>query len=186
MEAIKPYLTNNGKVSNDNFILYENSEFISDEKDVTEVLNDFYINIVEQTTGETPVSFSANSELNSGSDDIQIITDRYENHPSIMRIKDHMNDKIASYLATLNPKKPSGYDKIPPKLVRLSSDILSRPLTMIINSGIGTHIFPENEKIASVTPVYKSGDKLRKEITGPFISILNVFSKVFKDSSITN
>ena len=80
--ASKPYLTNNGKVSNDNFILYENSEFISDEKDVAEVLNDFYINIVEQTTGETPVSFSANSESNSGSDDIQIITDRYENHPS--------------------------------------------------------------------------------------------------------
>ena len=92
-KAIKPYLTNNGKVSNDNFILHENSEFISDEKDVAEVLNDFYINIVEQTTSETPVSFSANSESNSDSDDIQIITDRYENHPSILRIKEQMNDK---------------------------------------------------------------------------------------------
>ena len=83
-QAIKPYLTNNGKVSNDNFILYENSEFISDEKDVAKVLIDFYINMVEQTTGETPVSFSAKSESNSGSDDIQIITDQYENHPSIL------------------------------------------------------------------------------------------------------
>ena len=110
-KAIKPYLTNNGKVSNDNFILYENSELISDEKDVAEVLNDFYINIVEQTTGETQVSFSAKSESNSGSDDIQIITDRYENYPSMLRIKEHMNDintnfefqqateaEIASYL----------------------------------------------------------------------------------------
>ena len=179
-------------MSNDNFILYENSEFISDEKDVAEVLNDFYISIVEQTTGETPVSFSAKSESNSGSDDIQIITDRYENHPSILRIKEQMNDintnfefqqateaEIASYLTSLNPKKPPGYDKIPPKLVKLSSDILSKPLTMIINSGIRAHIFPENEKIASVTPVYKSGDKLRKENYRP-ISILNVFSKVFE------
>ena len=90
-KAIKPYLTNNGKVSNDNFILYENSEFISDEKDVAEVLNDFYINIVEQTTGETPVSFSAKSESNSGSDDIQIIIDRYESHPSILQIKEQMH-----------------------------------------------------------------------------------------------
>ena len=57
--------------------------------------------------------------------------------------------------------------------------MLSKPLTMIINSGIRTHIFPENEKIASVTPVYKSGDKLRKENYRP-ISILNVFSKVFE------
>ena len=161
-------------------------------KDVAKVLNDFYINIVEQTTGETPVSFSANSESNSGSDDIQIITDQYENHPSIMQIKDQMNDintnfefqqateaEIASYLMSLNPKKPPGYDKIPPTLVRLSSDILCRPLTMIINSGIGTHIFPENEKIASVTPVYKSGDKLRKENYRP-ISVVNVFFKVFE------
>ena len=139
-KAITPYLTNNGKVSNDNLILYENSEFISD---VAEVLNDFYINIVEQRTSETPVSFSATSESNSGSDDIQIITDRYENHPNIMRIKEQMNDintnfefkqateaEIASYLTSLNPKKPPGYDKIPHKLVRLSSDILSRPLTI--------------------------------------------------------
>ena len=50
---------------------------------------------------------------------------------------------------------------------------------MIINSGIRAHIFPENEKIASVSPVYKSGDKLRKENYRP-ISILNVFSKVFE------
>ena len=191
-KAIKPYLTNNGKVSNDNFILYENSEFISDEKDVAEVLNDFYINIVEQTTGEIPVSFSAKSESNSGSDDIQIIIDRYESHPSILQIKEQMNDintnfefqqateaEITSYLTSLNPNKPPGYDKIPPKLVKFSSDILSKPLTMIINSGIRTHIFPENEKIASVTPVYKSGDKLRKENYRP-ISILNVFSKVFE------
>ena len=191
-KAIKPYLPNNGKVSNDNFILYENSELISDEKDVAEVLNDFYINIVEQTTGETHVSFSAKSESNSGSDDIQIITDRYENHPSILRIKEQMNDintnfefqqateaETASYLTSFNPKKPPGYDKIPPKLVKLSSAILSKPLTMIINSGIRAHIFPENEKIASVTPVYKPGDKLRKENYRP-ISILNVFSKVFE------
>ena len=35
------------KARNDNFILHKNSEDISDEKDVAEVLNDFYINIVE-------------------------------------------------------------------------------------------------------------------------------------------
>ena len=109
-----------------------------------------------------------------------------------MRIKEQMNDintefefqqateaEIVSYLTSFNPKKPPGYDKIPPNLVRLSSDVLSRPLTMIINSEIGTLIFPEYEKIASVTPVYKSGDKLRKENYRP-ISVLNLFSKVFE------
>ena len=87
--------------------------------------------------------------------------------------------EIASYLTLLNPKKPSGYDKILPKLVSLSSDLLFKPLTMIINCGIWTHVFPENEKIASVTPVYKcagrGGGGLRKENYRP-ISILNVFS----------
>ena len=39
--------------------------------------------------------------------------------------------EMASYLTSLNPKKPSGYDKIPPKLVRLSSDIVSKPLAMM-------------------------------------------------------
>ena len=75
----------------------KNSEFISAEKDVAEVLNDFYINIVEQTTGETPVSFSVNSESSSDSDDIQIITDRYQNHPSILRIKGQMNGRNTNF-----------------------------------------------------------------------------------------
>ena len=65
--------------------------------------------------------------------------------------------EIASYLTSLNSKKPSGYDKIPPKLVRLSSDILSEPLTMFINSRIRAHIFPENEKTASVTHFINQG-----------------------------
>ena len=69
--------------------------------------------------------------------------------------------KIGAYLRNLTQQATR--NKIPPKLVKLSSDILSRPLTMIINSVIGTQSFPENEKIAAVTPVYKSGDKLRKE-----------------------
>ena len=37
-KAIKLYLMNNGNVSSDNFILFENSEFISDEKDIAKVL----------------------------------------------------------------------------------------------------------------------------------------------------
>ena len=41
-KVIKPYSTNNGNVSSDNFILYENSEFISDEKHVAKVLNDLH------------------------------------------------------------------------------------------------------------------------------------------------
>ena len=40
-------------------------------------------------------------------------------------------------------------------------------------------IFPDELKIAEVTPIYKSGDKTSIEIYRP-ISVLSVFSKIFE------
>ena len=73
-----------------------------------------------------------------------------------------------------------GIDNIPPKLVKIASEIISAPLTELINQTPITSLkFPCLEKIARVTPVFKKEYQMKKSSYRP-ISILNVFSKVFE------
>ena len=79
-----------------------------------------------------------------------------------------------------------GIDKIPPKLVIMSAEVIENPLAKLINTTmLDDLIFPNIEKDASVTPVFKKEDRQIKTNYRP-ISVLNVFSKFLKDFYSTN
>ena len=61
-------------------------------------------------------------------------------------------------LKNIDQKKSTGIDKIPPKLVQLSADILSTPLSNAINNSILKGKFPDDVKVASVSPLDKHTD----------------------------
>ena len=56
----------------------------------------------------------------------------------------------------LNLKKATGPDGIPLKIIKLSADVIDKHLTNIINRDLESSCFPENAKIASVKPIYKT------------------------------
>ena len=51
--------------------------------------------------------------------------------------------------------KDVGIDFVPPKLIKLSAEPLSQPLTEAINLCIKQNNFPSNTKVASVVPLDK-------------------------------
>ena len=79
---------------------------------------------------------------------------------------------IFDRLLSVNPQKPGGYDKIPPKLVSLSADVLAKPFMHVVNSGIHSHTFPDSAKVAVVTPVFKKDNRHNKQNFRP-VSVLN-------------
>ena len=80
----------------------------------------------------------------------------------------------------LEEKTSTGFDSIPPKLIKLGSKIISEPLSHLINETIiNQSLFPQGEKIACITPVFKKEDRLDKK-NYRLISVLNVFSKIFE------
>ena len=81
-------------------------------------------------------------------------------------------------LKNLNPKKATGYDNIPPKLLRLASMEFSRPIATLVNSSIKRSHFPESLKQAEVTPLHKSKDSLERGNYRP-LSILSSISKIY-------
>ena len=53
-KTVRPFLSDTGTQDNHDIILDENGKFIKDNREISEILNDFYISIVGQTTGMKP------------------------------------------------------------------------------------------------------------------------------------
>ena len=66
-----------------------------------------------------------------------------------------MAEQINKIIKKLNPKKAKGPDKIPPKIVILSANIIDSHLANIINHDLDKNSFSEGVKMATARPIYK-------------------------------
>ena len=181
-----PFLSDKNNKSNENIILRENDNVLTNPKEVSECFNDFYINIASQIgfSDTVPCDENGNILLNE-------ILHKHKNHESVVTIKTYRNrtdifnfkhvnvNDVCKIIKTLDVKKAMGYDNIPAKLLKLSSDVLGPVITPIINKCIDDCIFPSDLKYAEVSSIFKKSDKLNKENYRP-ISILRIISKVFE------
>ena len=119
--------------------------------------------------------------------------EKYNQHFSILNIKTSLpNDKnvfqfskaepsdILKIIRGLKSTAAVGVDNIPPKLVIMSTEVTVGPLTNLKNSTMLDYfIFPNVEKEAFVTPVFKKEEQQIKT-NYRSISVLNVFSTIFE------
>ena len=87
--------------------------------------------------------------------------------------------EVLSALNQLNSKKSPGLDGISVKLLKDTSDVIAQPLPNIFNISLQTGIFPDDWKIAKVSPVYKEGSKTDCGNDRP-ISVISVIAKFFE------
>ena len=66
---------------------------------------------------------------------------------------------LKKIISNLKPKSSTGYDNISSKLLKYIGDIVSVPLSVIVNQSLCTGIFPDKLKIAKVIPLYKKQDE---------------------------
>ena len=82
-------------------------------------------------------------------------------------------------MKTIDTTKAVGCDNIPPKLLKIAGNELSRPFTHIINETISKSCFPAELKKAEVSPIFKAKDALLRGNYRP-VSILNTISKLME------
>ena len=88
--------------------------------------------------------------------------------------------EVLALLRSLDGKKSTGEDQIPPKLVHLAADELTAPLTFSINSCLQNHRFPDRGKRAAICPLDKAEVNRTVEKNFRPVSVLNTFSKIFE------
>ncbi len=174
-------------------ILVENNEIITDNRRNAEIMNDYFVNITQQLDiPEIPIEKQPDDNIDIQlSDPVDRIISNYSKHPSILKIKDTVshNDKftftkvnqaqIEKEILELNPKKATGSDTIPPKIVKDALRVLKPPLTQLFNITVEENQFPSALKCANVSPLHKKDDNTNKENYRP-ISILPSLSKIFE------
>ena len=84
-KLVKPLLTNKSSLFSDSIIIKDKDRFIDDEKELVEVLNNCYINIVEKTSGKPVENSFENCDDNFEA--VLKIIEKYEKHQNYSRNK---------------------------------------------------------------------------------------------------
>ena len=90
------------------------------------------------------------------------------------------SEHVKKLLKVIDQKKSIGIDKIPPKLIQLSASILSSPLSNAINDSILKGKFPDDAKVASVSPLDKHTDNNYSVSNFRPVSVLRIFLKIYE------
>ena len=88
------------------------------------------------------------------------------------------NDTVKS-LKSLRNDCSTGYDNIPVSFIKPIAEYIASPLTFIINNLIEESKFPDQWKIARISPIPKVTNPTELKDYRP-ISILPILSKVYK------
>ena len=190
-KTVKPMFTEKNAKSS-KIILVENDEIVTDNRRNAEIMNDYFVNITDKLNiPEFPIETLPENIDVECIDAIDLIIHNYIKHPSILKINEIVihtrtfsfckvnHSKIEKEILELNPKRATGPDAIPPKVVKDAFRVVKSPLTQLFNTTVEENHFPTNLKYADVSPHYKKDDNTNKENYRP-ISILPSISKIFE------
>ena len=161
-------------------LLKEKDNLVSDEKELATIMNNFFINTTKD------LELKKDSKLNN----LEDILKAFESHSSIEKIKKAINttekfsfhdvkDEVVRKI-NMNPdgSKATTVGDIPTDMLKQAIDIHLPIMTQIINMSIDNNCYPDDLKLAEVSPVFKRKDDLDKENYRP----VNVYLMCQKSS----
>ena len=160
----------------------------NDDRKIATIMNRYFTNITKH------MNLKANKI--SHREELVKILDTIKNHKSVQRITlAHFHpfsaldfpkvteSKVKKEILNLFPKKATKNDDIPAKILKKSADIYIKEIKFTINDCSENGIFPDDLKLADVSPTFKKKDSFKKESCRP-VNILPHKSKSLKGSFI--
>ena len=184
-KTVKPLFSNEIQGSA-NITLLENDVVESDDARVAEILNGYFVDITK-TLGVACEEDSTNLDISS-QDTLQMTIQRFQCHPSILKIRATVNSsqsfslhqitvqEMFNHLTKLDPKKATPQEAIPAKILQADADLFSLPLTESFNKLVVDRVFPDDLKLADNSSLYKKDDNMKKQNCRPIC----LFPAVFK------
>ena len=141
-------------------------ESINTPKEIAETFNHHFASVGEKLAFDIPLS--------AVEPDVYVVPAE-----TTFSIKSPNINAVYRKLKTLNIGKAAGLDRIPCKLLKIAAEVVAPSLTQIFDKIICTSIFPNEWKLARVTPIYKKGKKDDMDNYRP-ISVISVVAKIFE------
>ena len=158
-KLVKQFFHNKGVSSQIPPILFNDILYTSDNKKAN-LFNQFFS---QQSTLENP-------------DDTAPQLDQFDNAlTNIMTT----TEEVKSIIRSLDKTKSAGPDNIHNRLLIAGVDQISGPLSLFFNRCLAAGVFPDNWKIAYVTPIHKKGDASLLNNYRP-ISLISCVGKLFE------
>ena len=166
-KTIKPFFSNKGSSGN-KLLLKENNRLISDESELSVIMNEFFVNITKGLELKDDRENNLNLSLES-------ILEKFEFHQSVEKISQkyesnemfkfhHVDENtVKDVLSTLDCSKAVPYGDIPVNILKATIDVHVTYLTKVINQCFDNNFFPNILKLAEVCPIFKKNDYLDKE-----------------------
>ena len=189
-KRIKPLFSEKTKLKG-NITIVENGKVTSNKTEVAEMLNNYFIEAVENLEIQEFVPDIDFVHSKDGDDNIDSIIRKYKSHPSILKIKENVKvetkfkfiditeEEIEIGIKKLDPKKASIENDIPTKILKLSSDIVSHYVSDAYNKSKNCHLFPLSLKVADVSPIHKAKERVLMKNYRP-VSLIPVLSKLYE------
>jgi len=145
-----------------------NDVIIEDQKIIADKFNDYFVNIGQNLAKNIP------NIANKSIKDTLPEPNKYS-----MFLTPCTADEITNTVKSLKNSKGIGVDGFSTSVIKQIIPFISNPLSTIFNKSFELGIFPQQLKLAKVTPVYKSDEKMLVCNYRP-ISVLPVFSKILE------
>ena len=182
-KTIKPFFSK--KVLNtNNTMLVEDNGIVRNEEIIANIMNNYFTNITTHLKLK-PTKIDSKANLES-------IIDTFQNYESVQRIKlanFHSESSlkfnsvseldVKKEILNLSSKKAIRKGNVPAKILKNSINTYLSELMILINKCFKEGVFPNDLKVADITPIFKKEDSLNKGNYRP-ISILSHLSKVFE------
>ena len=139
-------------------MLNENDNIVTDTNEICDIFINFFSNVANNIGPNEPIDMSEENFL-------QNIIKKYSMHESIIAIRSNCKitsefsfhkvsvEYIHKILVKIKSNKATGFDNIPPKVIKICADEMAVPMIDMINTAIESNIFPDNMKFTDLCPV---------------------------------
>ena len=145
-----------------------NGKMITNKNQIANIINEHFCSVGDRLVEGLPNNLNLNFK--------QYLPDPILNSFFLRPI---LREEIIKEIKLLNPRKSSGPDKIPVKLIQLCPEIFADNLAIIYNKAIESAVYPDDMKIARVVALFKKGERHSADNYRP-ISLLSCINKLFE------
>ena len=150
--------------------LVDNGKVYTKPKDISSILNNFFVTKVRKLRQNIPPS---------PGDPLALLRRLMKNQKCTMRLKSVHPDQVHKIISNLKSSSSSGLDSVDSRIIKLAKNQLVPVITHLVNLSITQTRFPSPWKVSKVIPIHKKDEVIHPKNYRP-VSLLPVLSKVLE------